>query len=56
MIKELRAEWRKLIWPSREDLKTKVSQVIVSSVILGSIITVADYAFQNIINLITGLF
>lgn len=51
----VKAEWKKIIWPSKNDMVKKTTAVVAVSVVLGTIISVADMGFQNIINFLTGL-
>ncbi|MDO4623667.1 MAG: preprotein translocase subunit SecE [Eubacteriales bacterium] len=46
----LKAEFRKIIWPSRDDLVKQTSAVVVVSVILGVLISIVDAAVQYGIN------
>lgn len=52
----VKAEWRKIIWPTREDLVKKTATVTVVSVILGVIIAILDFLIQNGIDFMLGLF
>ncbi len=45
-FKGVKAEFKKIIWPSREMLTKETSAVIVVSVILGIIIAVLDWLLQ----------
>ena len=40
--KGLKAEWKKIIWPSKSTLTKQTAAVIVVSVLLGIIITIID--------------
>ena len=51
----VKAEWKKIIWPSKNDMVKKTTAVVAVSVVLGTIISIADMGFQNIINFLTGL-
>ena len=42
----LKAEFRKIIWPSKEDLVKQTGVVIVISVLLGALISVVDVIMQ----------
>ena len=52
----VKAEWRKIIWPTREDLIKKTGTVTVVSIILGVIIAILDFLIQNGIDWLLGLF
>ena len=45
-FKGVKAEFKKIIWPSRETLAKETFAVIVVSVILGVIIAALDWLFQ----------
>ena len=42
-IKESYAELRKVIWPSREDVISSVTVVIISTVIIAAVLGLVDY-------------
>lgn len=46
----LKAEFKKIIWPTKDDLTKQTVAVVVISVILGVIITLLDTAVQFGIN------
>ncbi len=52
----VKAEWRKIIWPTKNDLIKKTGIVSVVSIILGVIITILDFLIQNGIDFLLGLF
>lgn len=52
----VKGEWRKIIWPTKNDLIKKTGVVTVVSVILGVIITILDFLIQNGIDYLLGLF
>lgn len=52
----VKAEWRKIIWPTREDLAKKTGTVAIVSIVLGVIIAILDFLIQNGIDLLLGLF
>ena len=41
-FKGLSAEFKKLVWPSKENLAKQTAAVVASSIVLGAIITVID--------------
>ena len=46
----VKAEWRKIIWPTREDLTRQTALVVIISVLMGVIITVVDSGALQVIN------
>ncbi len=54
-IDGVKAEFNKIMWPSREDIIKQTSAVVVISVIVGALIAVFDYGFGYLINLITSI-
>ena len=52
----VKAEWRKIIWPTKEDLVKKTITVSVVSIVLGVIIAILDFLIQNGIDWLLGLF
>ena len=51
----LKAEFRKSIWPSREDIQKETTAVVVVSVILGIIIAVLDFIVQHGVDFLVNL-
>ncbi len=49
--KGVKAEFGKIIWPNKEELKKKTIAVVAVSVVVGSLIRVYDVACQFIIGL-----
>ncbi|WP_026661007.1 preprotein translocase subunit SecE [Butyrivibrio sp. AC2005] len=54
-IKGVKAEFNKIMWPSREDITKQTTAVVIISVIIGALIAVFDYAFGYLINFITKI-
>ncbi len=54
-IDGVKAEFNKIMWPSREDIIKQTSAVVVISVIVGALIAVFDYGFGYLINFITSI-
>ena len=52
----LKAEFRKIIWPNRDDLIKKTGTVTIVSIVLGVIIAILDFLIQNGIDVLLGLF
>ena len=44
--KGLKAEFRKIVWPTKEKLAKQTVLVCVVSVVLGVVISILDWAFQ----------
>ena len=54
-IKGVKAEFNKIMWPTREDITKQTTAVVIISVIIGALIAVFDYAFGYLINFITKI-
>ncbi len=52
----VKAEFRKIIWPNRDDLIKKTGTVTIVSIVLGVIIAILDFLIQNGIDVLLGLF
>ncbi|MBL1113758.1 preprotein translocase subunit SecE [Streptomyces sp. 110] len=52
--RQIIAELRKVVWPTRNQLSTYTSVVIVFVVIMIGIVTVIDYGFNNAIKYVFG--
>ncbi len=48
-LREVRAELRKVTWPSREQMVSSTWAVIVTSLICAIYIGLADYVFQEVL-------
>ena len=51
----LKAEYRKIIWPTKDDIQKETTAVVVVSVILGIIIAILDLIFQYGIDFLVNL-
>lgn len=51
----IRAEWKKIVWPSKEETAKKTAKVVVASAALGAAIAVMDMGFQFLVNFVAGL-
>lgn len=51
----LKAEFQKIIWPTKETLAKETTAVVVSSVILGLIIALLDFIIQYGIDFLVSL-
>ena len=54
-FKGLKAEFRKIIWPSKKDIVKETAVVTVTSVILGLIIVIVDMIINLGINVLINL-
>ncbi|MGW2053394.1 preprotein translocase subunit SecE [Streptomyces sp. NPDC001840] len=52
--RQIVAELRKVVWPTRNQLTTYTTVVIVFVVIMIGLVTVIDYGFQNAIKYVFG--
>ena len=46
-IKGLKAEYRKIIWPKKEEVSKQTAAVVVCSLILGALRAGLDFAFKT---------
>ncbi len=51
----LKAEFRKIIWPTKEDITKETTAVLVCSVILGVLIAVLDFIVQHGIDFLVNI-
>ena len=51
----LKAEFRKIIWPTQQDLVKQTSAVVVVSVVLGVIIALLDFIVQHGIDILVNI-
>lgn len=51
----VKGEFRKIIWPSQDDLVKQTTVVTVVSIILGIIIAILDFLIQHGIDFLIGL-
>ncbi|MCL7376346.1 MULTISPECIES: preprotein translocase subunit SecE [unclassified Streptomyces] len=52
--RQIVAELRKVVWPTRNQLTTYTTVVIVFVVVMIGLVTVIDYGFQNAIKYVFG--
>lgn len=45
-FKGLKAEYRKIVWPTKDELTKQTVAVVIVSVVLGLLIAALDWAFQ----------
>ena len=53
--KGVKAEYKKIVWPDKEDLAKQSVAVLVVSLVTGAIIAVLDFGIQYGVNFLTGL-
>ncbi len=51
----LKAEFRKIIWPTKQDLVKQTSAVVVVSVVLGIIIALLDFIVQHGVDFLVNI-
>lgn len=51
----LKAEFAKIIWPTKEQLAKETTAVVIASVILGVIIALLDFVIQYGVDFLVGL-
>ncbi len=54
-VNGLKAEFKKIIWPTRQDVVKQTTAVVAVSVVLGFIIAVLDFLIQNGIDILVTL-
>ena len=54
-FKGIKAEFSKIIWPEQKSVVRQTIAVIVTSVIVGLIIALLDWAIQHGVNFLVGL-
>ncbi|MCR5671590.1 MAG: preprotein translocase subunit SecE [Butyrivibrio sp.] len=54
-FKGVKAEFGKIIWPTRDDIVKQTSAVVIVSVICCALIAVLDYVFEYGMNFITSV-
>ena len=52
----VKAEFGKIIWPTKDDMIKQTTAVVVVSIICCALIAVLDYAFEYGMNFITSIF
>ena len=55
-FKELKSEFKKVVWPDKKELAQKTSIVVVFCAVFAAIIGVYDWLFVSLRELIQGLF
>ena len=54
-FKDVKTEFKKIIWPDRDTLGRQLLAVVCVTVVMGVLIAVIDFGAQNLINLITTI-
>ena len=54
-IEGLKAEFGKIIWPTREDVTKETTAVVVVSVLLGCVIALIDFLIQHGVDFLVNL-
>lgn len=54
-FKGVKTEFKKIIWPSRDTLLKQLLAVLVTAIILGAVIVILDYGFQNLFDFLMGI-
>ncbi len=54
-VEGLKAEFRKIIWPTKDDIQKETTAVVVVSIILGVIIAILDFIIQNGVDFLVNL-
>ena len=51
----LKAEFKKIIWPTKESLAKQTTAVVIVSVVVGLLITVMDFFIQHGVDILVNL-
>ena len=51
----VRAEFNKIIWPTREDIRKETTAVVVCGVILGVLISMIDFIVQHGVDFLVNI-
>ena len=51
----LKAEFKKIIWPTKESLAKQTTAVVIVSVVVGLVITVMDFFIQHGVDILVNL-
>ena len=52
---DLKAEFKKIIWPTKESLAKQTTAVVIVSVVVGLIITLLDFFIQHGVDFLVNL-
>ena len=50
--KGIKAEFKKIVWPTKDDIVKQTIAVISSSIVLGIIISILDFIFKVLLNFV----
>nr|WP_314505643.1 preprotein translocase subunit SecE [uncultured Lachnoanaerobaculum sp.] len=48
----IKAEFKKIVWPNKDDIVKQTIAVISSSIVLGIIISILDFIFKVLLNFV----
>ncbi|EGG92706.1 preprotein translocase [Lachnospiraceae oral taxon 107 str. F0167] len=48
----IKAEFKKIVWPNKDDIVKQTIAVISSSIVLGIIISILDFIFKILLNFV----
>ena len=48
----IKAEFKKIVWPNKDDIVKQTIAVISSSIVLGIIISILDFIFKFLLNFV----
>ena len=51
-LKGVKAEFKKIVWPTKDDIVKQTIAVISSSIVLGIIISILDFIFKFLLNFV----
>jgi preprotein translocase subunit SecE len=54
-LKDVQSEMKKVAWPSKEEIKSSTSIVLLLLVILGFVVAVMDFSFKTAVLLLMNL-
>ena len=54
-LAEIKAEFKKIVWPGKTELRKKTGSVIVTSIVMAVIIFAMDTVYTTLYNLVLGL-
>ena len=55
LLKGLKAEFKKIVWPDQETVAKQSATVVVVTILLGAVIALLDYLIKNGLNIILFL-
>ena len=54
--KELKSEWKRIVWPTKKELAQKTGIVIAFCAVFSALVGACDYVFYQVRTLIQGIF